>query len=167
MDVRSFFASATTSVAAFDAFANDHQLTERAKADHICYKCGSTERFEAIRATLETESVFVYQSIISGRRIAIIRFREPVKTALGDIHVLELSDQKPDNSQVDGFDHIEIYPTHGSTDDLVDYLRGEHVVIDTVSRPHHTTHDTVLEIGFIVRVEDEPLLEKIRKSEMH
>lgn len=166
MDVRSFFDGAVASIAAFDTFATRHDLTDRAVADHICYKCASSSSFEEIRAAFESESVFIYQSIISKRRIAIIRFRNPIKTALGDINVLELSDQKPDNSQVDGFDHIEIYPTAGSTNELVDYLRSRGVVIDTADRPHHVTHDLVLANGFKVRIEDEPLLEKIVHEEI-
>ncbi|MEK7459098.1 MAG: VOC family protein [Patescibacteria group bacterium] len=166
MDVRSFFDGAVASIAAFDDFSVGHQLIERATADHICYKCGSTASFEALRAMCEGESAFVYQSIIASRRIAIIRFRTPIKTALGDINVLELSDQKPDGSQVDRFDHIEIYPTHGSTNELVEYLRSKNVIIDTANRPHHVTHDLVLANGFKVRIEDEPLLEKIKREEI-
>lgn len=166
MAVRDFFDGAAASIAAFNTFAERHQLAGRAMADHVCYKCASTESFHAIRAMFEGESVFVYQSIISKRRIAIIHFRNPIKTVLGDIDILELSDQKPDGSQVDGFDHIEIYPTTGSTNELVDYLRSRDVTIDTADRPHHVTHDLVIENGFKVRIEDGPLLEKIKREEM-
>ena len=166
MTINEFFANAAASVALFDAFVAEHRLIDRAAADHICYKCASTESFEAIRAMFEDESVFIYQSIISKRRIAIIRFRDAVETALGPIIVLELSDQKPDGSQTEGFDHIEIYPKNGSTDELLTILRSQNSEIETVSRPHHTTHDLVLEGGFKVRVEDEPLLEKIKREEI-
>ncbi len=166
MDVRSFFADASSNVAAFDAFAIKHELTGRAKADHICYKCGSTASFEALRAMFESESAFVYQSIISKRRIAIIRFHTPIETALGPVDILELSDQKPDNSQVDGFDHIEIYPATGSVDDLIAYLRAKNIEIQTADRPHHVTHDLVLANGFKVRIEPEALMEKIKNEEM-
>lgn len=166
MTIIEFFSGAIADIAAFNAFATKNELSNRAKADHICYKCGSTESFEAIRAMFEGESAFVYQSIISKRRIAIIRFRNAIKTALGDINVLELSDQKPDNSQVDGFDHIEVYPTAGTTNELVDYLRSCNVTIDTADRPHHVTHDLILANGFKVRIEDGPLLEKIVREEI-
>lgn len=151
---------------AFNAFAQEHGLASRAAADHICYKCGSSARFEELRRSFETDSAFVYQSIIAKRRIALIRFRDPVETALGPITLLELSDQKPDNSQTDGFDHIEIYPTQGSTDDLVAHLQSRGVAMETVVRPHHTTHDIRLPGNFLVRIEDEPLLTKVKREEM-
>lgn len=166
MDVHSFFVGAHDAIAAFNTFATEHQFADRVKADHICYKCGSMASFEALRAMFEMESLFVHQSIIAGRRIAIIRFRTPIKTTLGDIDILELSDQKPDGSQIDGFDHIEIYPTTESTSELVEYLRSKNVTIDTSDRPHHVTHDLVLANGFKVRIEDEPLLKKIVREEM-
>lgn len=166
METQKFFETAAPVIAAFGTFATDHQLAGRAAAEHICYKCASSASFEAIRAMFESESTFIYQSIISKRRIAIIRFREPLDTALGPITVLELSDQKPDGSQTEGFDHVEIYPTTGSIDDLVAYLQSKDVAIETVSRPHHTTHDIVLAGGFKVRIEDEPLLNKIKREEM-
>ena len=165
MDVRSFFDGAVASIAAFDDFSVGHQLIERATADHICYKCGSTASFEALRAMCEGESAFVYQSIIASRRIAIIRFRTPIKTALGDINVLELSDQKPDGSQVDRFDHIEIYRRRVNKR-ACRVFTIENVTIDTANRPHHVTHDLVLANGFKVRIEDEPLLEKIKREEI-
>lgn len=167
MEVQKFFKATAPVIVAFNTFVNDTGLADRAAADHICYKCASTDSFKTIRAMFEGESAFIYQSIISKRRIAIVRFNRTLETALGPINVLELSDQKPDGSQSEGFDHVEIYPTQGSTDDLVAYLRSQDVVIETVSRPHHTTHDLVLENGFKVRVEDGPLLEKIKTDEMH
>lgn len=161
-----FFINAQTMIAAVDSFAKVHNLIGKAATDHLCYKCGSAESFEAIRRSFEHESVFVYQSIISQRRIAIIRFREPISTVLGPISVLELSDQKPDGSQKEGFDHIEIYPIDGSTKNLVAHIRSFGTTIETVVRPHHTTHDIRLPEGYLVRIEDEPLLQKIIRDEM-
>lgn len=160
-----FFASAAPMIAVVDEFARQHGLIGNAQADHLCYKCGSSESFEAIRRMFEGDSAFIYQSIISSRRIAIIRFREPIETALGPINVLELSDQKPDGSQTEGFDHIEIYPSKGTTDDLVDLIRSHGTEIETIVRPHHTTHDITLG-GYKVRIEEEPLLNKIKRAEM-
>ena len=54
----------------------------------------------------------------------------------------------------------------GSTNELVEYLRSKNVIIDTANRPHHVTHDLVLANGFKVRIEDEPLLEKIKREEI-
>jgi predicted metalloenzyme YecM len=101
-----FFEGSLTSITVFDDFIQKHSLAGKAQADHICYKCESGASFEAIRTLFEDESEFIYQSIISQRRIAYIRFKNEVATALGSIRFLELSDQKPDNSQKEGFDHI-------------------------------------------------------------
>ncbi len=135
-------------------------------ADHICYKCSSAEEFEHVRSLFEKKSAFIYQSIISGRRIAIIKFEKPLFTFLGNIQFLELSDQKPNGSQVSSFDHIEIYPTVGSVDELATDLMSKGIDFKKVVRPHHTTYDVKIFEDFKVRLEAEPLIEKIKMTEM-
>ncbi len=159
-----FFSGSTPYVDAFNAWAQQH--SPNAKADHICYKCGDTAEFERIRAMFESESAFIYQSIISKRRIALVKFLVPITTALGDISLLELSDQKPDGSQSSGFDHIEIYPTAGSIDDFVASLEARGAHFEKIVRPHHTTFDTTILDDFKTRIEPEPLLEKIKMTEI-
>jgi predicted metalloenzyme YecM len=149
----------------FDAFAEKHALQGRAQADHICYKCDSAESFERIRKLFESKSVYVYQSIISNRRIAIVRFEEGMITSLGTINFLELSDQKPDNSQKEGFDHIEAYAVGWSYEDMVRHFEQTEVV-QKVERPHHTTHDIDIGEGFLFRCTQGPLIEKIKSAEM-
>ena len=159
-----FFQQARESVAPFDAWAAT--FAPDAVADHLCYKCSSRDEFETIRAMFETDSAYVYQSIISNRRIAIIKFSLPIPSALGDIWFLELSDQKPDGSQESGFDHVEIYPTCGTMDALAADLELKGVVVEKVVRPHHTTFDIVIEGRLKIRIEPDALLEKIRREEM-
>lgn len=163
------------SVADFAAAAQKHVLdfnswvdkfTPPAKPDHICFKCSSSSEFEHLRAVFEPSSTFIYQSIISKRRIAIVKFLEPLKTSLGDIWFLELSDQKSDGSQTSGFDHIEIYPTVGTIDDLANDLIAKGVELEKVVRPHHTTYDGIIEGSFKIRLEGEALVEKIKLTEM-
>lgn len=84
--------------------------TKGVKLDHICYKCESKEEYETLRSFFEIEDKFVYQSIISKRRISIIGFKKHIKSIFGDIKYLELSDQKPDKSQKSKVDHIEPIP---------------------------------------------------------
>lgn len=160
----SFFAEAARSVVIFDAWVGRHSPV--AIADHICYKCGSAEEFECIRRLFESESAYIYQSIISSRRIAIIKFLKPIPTTLGDIWFLELSDQKSDGSQKSEFDHIEIYPMAGSMEGLAEDLGSKGVVIEKIVRPHHTTFDVIVEGGFKVRIEPESLVTKIVRDEM-
>lgn len=159
-----FFSGATQYVAALNAWAQKH--SPNANADHICYKCGDHTEFERIRAMFESESAFMYQSIISGRRIALIKFLAPIVTTLGDISLLELSDQKPDGSQTSGFDHIEIYPTSGTVQDFVAKLEAHGAHFDEIVRPHHTTFDTTIVDNFKIRIEPEALIEKVTMMEM-
>ena len=171
-----FFRQARESVAIFDAWVAtlvppaiadlSSEAPSVAKADHLCYKCGTTDEFEAIRALFEVDCAFVYQSIISNRRIAIIKFSTSIPSSLGDIWFLELSDQKPDGSQESGFDHVEMYPTGGTMDALAIDLEKKGVTVEKVVRPHHTTYDVVVQGTFKVRIEPDALVEKIKRDEM-
>jgi len=163
--IEEFYSESKKYVDLFNTFAEKHTLQGRAAADHICYKCDSKESFEKIRGMFEDESEYVYQSIISNRRIAIIRFTQGIETALGTIYFLELSDQKPDHSQHDGFDHIEAYAIGRSYDEMVKEFEVSEKVVK-VERPHHTTHDIDIGGGFLFRCTQGPLIEKIKNSEM-
>ena len=162
--IEAFFAEARRWVEVFDRWVEQYQ--PEATADHICYKCSSSDEFESMRAMFEMNSGFMYQSMITGRRIAIVQFQESMKTSLGPIRFLELSDQKPDGSQKSEFDHIEIYPTSGSMTELASALELKGVVGERIVRPHHTTFDVFIEEAFKVRLEDEALIEKIKREEM-
>jgi predicted metalloenzyme YecM len=164
--IEGFYAESETFVALFDTFAVKHNLRGRARADHICYKCDSKESFEKIREIFEGASEYVYQSIISKRRIAIIRFKKGIQTSLGVINFLELSDQKPDSSQRNGFDHIEAYAAGRSYNEMVKEFESSEEVIK-VERPHHTTHDIDIGGGFLFRCTQGPLIEKIKNTEMN
>lgn len=159
-----FYRKAQEYVRVFDAFVQKHSLIGRASADHICYKCGTTESFESLRAQFEGESRFMYQSIISNRRIAYIGFKQGIDTVLGTIQYLELSDQKQDGSQKEGFDHIEVFPTAFSYEVMVEELKATEKVIH-VKRPHHTTDDIDIKEGFLFRATQGPLIEKIKAQE--
>ena len=149
----------------FDKFARSHDVQKLARADHICYKCGSRKSFESIRTMLEGYSDFAYQSVISERRIAYIKLRGSVPSELGPIRFIELSDQKPDGSQVEGFDHIEVYPLAGTYIEMIVWLGKAGIQLTKVKRPHHTTHDADIGNGFIFRCSPGPLLDKIKREE--
>ena len=161
--VDDFYNGSQDIVKVFDDFSATHHLTDKGKADHICYKCSSSESFENIRRMFEPKSRarWVYQSIIAGRRIALIRLVRPIETELGEVDVLELSDQKPDGSQSEGFDHIEVYPVYVSYDRLVSYLRERKLEVKEIVRPHHTTHDILIGRGYLLRLTREGLIEKV------
>lgn len=161
----SFKEAATPAIYAFNEWVQTNE--PNAKADHICYKCSSAEEFESLRSMFDQNSAFIYQSIISERRIAIVKFKTPLQTELGEIWFLELSDQKNDGSQVSGYDHIELYPIEGNADALaaeLEFMRG--ISWEKVVRPHHTTYGLEIFGNFKVRLEDEPLIEKIKREEM-
>ena len=159
-----FFEPAQRFIEAFDRWIEP--FSSKVRADHIGYKCVDSEEFARLRSLLERESVFVYQSIISQRRIAVIKLLRPLQTVCGDIAFLELSDQKPDGSQVSGFDHLEVYPHEGTVEELLAEFQNAGVTFEKVTRPHHVTYDRSLMEGFKVRLEAESLIEKIKATEM-
>ena len=162
--IEDFYESSKKIVSVFERFALDYDLVNFARADHICYKCGSSESFERIRRLFETNNLWIRQPILGGRRIAVIRLTNPIRTVLGDISLFELPDQKPDGSQTDGFHHIEVYPVGISYDQLVLHLQdGGHEVVE-VKRPHHDTHDINMGNGFLLRLTKESLMDKIREQ---
>lgn len=164
MDISHFLTTAQPFVETFNAWAAIS--SPQAKADHICFRCSSNSEFEQVRSLFEHESSFIYQSIISKRRIAVIKFNQPIKTILGEIWYLELSDQKPDGSQKNGFEHIEIYPTESSVDAFAAVLEQKGTRFEKVIRPHHTTYDAVMSGTFKVKLEDGALIDKIKRDEM-
>ena len=161
-----FYSQAASLVSAVNAFSAKYNLDGIVVLDHIGFKCDSQELFEQLRSQLERESAFIYQSYISKRRIAVIKLRRPFETTLGPISVLELSDQKPDHSQTKRFDHLEIYPTTTTYDDLVSRLQEQGAAVKKVERPHHTTYDIDLGSGLTLKLTREPLVEKIKREEM-
>lgn len=163
--LESFTAAAAPFIQAFNEWVATNE--PNGKADHICYKCESTAEFEAILHLFQQESNFIYESIISARRIAIIKFKKPLTTDVGEIWFLELSDQKPNGSQKSGYDHIELYPITGDAESLaseLEFMRG--IEWEKVVRPHHTTYDLPIFGDFKIRLEDEPLVNKIKREEM-
>ncbi len=107
-----FYDAVRASVALFDQFGHKHLLYGHIEPDHICYRCGSHESYERIKALFPPAAD---ESLISGRMIAYFHLSRWVDTMLGPINYLELQDQKPDHSQVEGFNHIEAYPIDGGT----------------------------------------------------
>ena len=160
-----FYTNAEKYITVFNEFAEKHSLMGITQADHICYKCDSHESFVCTRALFEHTSEYIFQSIISNRRIAYIKLGQGIETVLGTIYFLELSDQKPDNSQQEKFDHIEVYPTTISYTEMIAKLEASEQVIK-VDRPHHTTHDIYIGENFLFRCTEGPLIEKIKNTEM-
>lgn len=116
----------------FNLFCIQNNLIGKVQADHIGLKCSTHEIYERQRMLFEFEGIFVYQSIISKRRISIIGLRAGLATKVGELRYLELSDQKPDGSQKDCIDHHEIVPTGISYDELIVSLQKNGVVLKEI-----------------------------------
>lgn len=167
MTLESFYKDAEDLIEKVNEFTRIFNVESKAIPDHICFKCDSKEVFESVRSMLEPESVFVYQSYISNRRIAVIKLKKVFETDLGPINTLELSDQKPDNSQATRFDHIELYPLEETYDAFVADLQEKGAKLEKVVRPHHTTYDVLLDDGYQLKLTRDQLIEKIKRNEMN
>ena len=150
----------------FDTFCKAYNLLGKVKADHLGLTCSSKEVYELQRSYFEFTSRFIYQSIISKRRISIIGLTEGLVTSVGPLNYLELSDQKPDGSQRDIVDHLEVVPVGLSYQELVDDLKTKGVALKDTIKPHHSTYDVILSSGFIVKLSREMLVDKIKRDEM-
>lgn len=148
-----------------NAFAQKGKLSDVVAIDHLGYKCESKESFERMREIFESNSEYIFQSIISLRRIAYIKLKQPIKTDLGDLWFVELQDQKPDGSQQEKFDHVEGYAIAISYGEMVEKISGFETVIES-KKSHHPTHDVDLGDGFSFKCTYGPLLDKIKDQEM-
>jgi len=163
--VRDFLSNSAPIIAAFNTFCRKHNLGTFAAADHLGFRCGSHATFLKVHAVFTEESTYIYQSIISGRPIAIIKLKHPLETLAGPLWFVELADQKPDGSQTEGFDHIEIVPIEMACGALKAKLETKGERVEQKIRPHHTTYDVQL-AGLVVRLEEEPLIQKVKRAEM-
>ncbi len=148
-----------------NAFAEQGKLSTVIHIDHLGYKCESKESFENMRELFEINSEYIFQSIISLRRIAYIKLKQPIPTGLGDLWFIELQDQKPDGSQQEKFDHIEGYSVGISYGEMVEKISGFEEIIES-KKSHHPTHDVDLGDGFSFKCTYGPLLDKIKDHEM-
>ena len=176
--LESLMGQARKRIETLDRFLSSTALPKSCAApDHIGYKCASQQEYDAIKSLLMPGSgaaavCWMYESVISNRRIAYVRFRdEYVLTAqCGPIAYMEIQDQKPDNTQVAGFDHIEVVLKTGKEADNFLYLiktRGYKVAENI--KTHHATKDIILDIDnrqFIIKISSIPLVAKIKNEEM-
>lgn len=143
-----------------------HKLEAEVIADHICYKCQSREEYEHIRSILEASpsAKYFYQINLSKRRVGYIGLEQSIPLKKGGIKYIELADAKADADEVYGFHHVEIYPLTMTYENFVILLQQRGEEAELKERPHHTTYDITLPNGFIIRLTDMPLIEKIIKE---
>ena len=169
-DYDTFWKSGEAACVGFSVYTNQYTkgnnglMVVTGVADHICYKCSSNEEYEYIRRLFEEQGSQLYQSEISGRRIALIELPQGYMTPWGPLNYLELADQKSDGSQKSGWDHIEIRIWY--YDRIVKGLIDAGVKVVEKPRPHHTTHEIILPNKFRFVFTNELLVDKIRYKEM-
>ncbi|MEN9552249.1 MAG: hypothetical protein RI935_626 [Candidatus Parcubacteria bacterium] len=154
------------SLSSFNDFCSEKQLLNKIEADHVGFKCESKESYENKRGCFEFESLYIFQSIISNRRISVIGLRHGIETTVGYLNYLELSDQKQDNSQKEGVDHVEVVPRGCTYEELITHLLKQGVTLKENIKPHHTTYDTILPSGFVIKFSREKLVDKIKRDEI-
>jgi predicted metalloenzyme YecM len=164
-DYDEFIVTSTPYLEYCNEFISLHKLEDEVMVDHICYKCRSGEEYEDIRSILEESppSKYLYQVNLSGRRVAYFGLQESIPLKKGGIKYIELADVK-DADEVYGFHHVEIYPLTMSYENLVLLLQQRGEKAELKKRPHHTTYDITLPNGFIIRLTEVPLIEKIVKE---
>lgn len=165
--INEFLSAAHASLEEIHRLSTIHSLSSLVTADHLGFRSASHEEYETIRTLLESHATFLYQSIISQRRISIIKLKKAIATSCGDIWYIELADQKPDHSQKSGFDHIECYPKDLSIESCITQLRNRGLLVTKKERPHHTTFDLILPSTFTLKIEEEPLIQKIIREEIN
>lgn len=163
-NLHSFIENSREIVSFFNNFILENNLQDVIVADHICYKCGSNESYEEWRKLFDFEAKNFYQAIISKRRIATVLFKENIKTEAGGIGYLELSDQKPDGTQTEGFDHIEFVPKNKTTEEVVGILESKNIKVVKDVKPHITQYQ--INMGkYNFRLADMRLVDKIKMEE--
>lgn len=155
------------------------RIGDRVTVDHAGYKCKSHSEYKKVRGLFMSQhqniAIWAYESYISERKITYVGLKDPLvihhkhgKTA---IHYLEIQDQKPDNSQISGIDHIEILPKGMITIELlIEELRLFQYDVKLGGKEHHVTHDFEIpylhDKNLVVKIPKEPLIEKIKRDEM-
>ncbi len=163
--IEDFKNASKTYIEKLNIFVQKGNLSGTVIIDHLGYKCATKESFEQLRAIFDYNSEYIFQSIISQRRIAYIKLKQPIATDLGDLWFVELQDQKPDGSQTEKFDHVEGYSVGISYGEMVEKISGFETVVES-KKSHHPTHDIDLGDSFSFKCTYCPLLDKIKNNEM-
>lgn len=160
-----FYKEAKKIVELFDEHCQNLRLENHAKVDHFGLRTSSHSIYLELREIFSGHSLFIYESIISNRPISIIKLKIPLQTKLGVLHFLELSDQKPDGSQIDIFDHFEIVPQGMVYKELVGLVKASGVNLRENNKIHHSTFDIVLP-DMVIKLSKQMLIDKIKNEEI-
>lgn len=164
MNYQDFIQNAEEKIQSFDQRTKPFNFMHSTVPDHICYKCSNREEFEMVRNFYDEHGEFIYQTEISGRSIATIKLKEPFVSVWGDIDYLELSDQKPDNSQISRWDHIEFKHVADAYQVMIDAAYQAGLDVQEKIRPHHTTHEVSFGPDIKLVFTRELLIDKIKQE---
>lgn len=160
-----FDAHLRDTIRAFDVFCADHLLEGLCDVDHVCINCSSSATYDATREYFEKRAVFVYQSMVHGRRISIARLNDPFPTNMGFIHFVEIADQNEHRDQVDGIDHIEVVPKNLSYDQLISIIREKGIPLVGRKRADFFMYETDT-THLTIKFAPTSLIQKIKTQEM-
>lgn len=166
MDWQTFANDAISRVETASNFLELYGLHDELYVDHICYKCGSHDEFVKMRAMLEPEAIYLYESWINGRLIAILRLKSPLVYKNTIMNYVELQDKKEGKEVVPGFTHIEFFSKTMMVKDVAEMLMQKGIEVVDDPTPHHPIYDISLAENFTLRLESGLVIEKIKKEEM-
>lgn len=135
--------------------------------DHICYDCGDSGSYERMFEMLSPTYSHFDTSLIGGRKISVFTLTEPFFAYGREVSVLELCDQKPDGTQKEGFDHIEVLPVSNTIKDVGSSMAHMRVVKEVQTRLAAPHLDICMDKGdkrLRIKITDVPLLEKIQRE---
>lgn len=150
-------------LAPVNAWANAKGILGNVRADHIGFTCATDDEFRALMERQNREFAWVHTVFLSERLVAYAKLRASAASAFGPVHFLEISGQKTDGSQTSRFNHLEVVPG-GKMEHVVSLWGTRGVTGKPSGRIHHPTYDIVLDDGFEIRIEPEPLVKKIVKE---
>lgn len=133
--------------------------------DHVAYKNSNTENYEKVRKDFGKE-VFIYESVISNRRIAISKFRDPVKVEGKIIKYIEIFEPKPDKITEDKLDHIEIISNNLDYESFVKIFEDSGVELTFEDKGYDRFYAFNTDKGYEVKLSDHKIVDKIYKEEM-
>jgi predicted metalloenzyme YecM len=86
---------------------------ELALMDHICYRVETHERYKELLHVLSDAAIFLSESLVSGRNIAVFELHDYIRVDGWVVPYLELPAPKPDYFFAEGLEHAELVVVGG------------------------------------------------------
>lgn len=82
--------------------------TEGLFVDHLCFRVGTEEEYQAYKELLSTHARLLVESPVNGRMIATYKLSEGFQSEGKTVQVVELPSPKKGSAYTTGFEHLEI-----------------------------------------------------------